>query len=139
MNTFRINSGSFATKEGQQGNYTASTALGKYIHVPKRLMQNLGWTADAPPTDEDYPFYVIAEEKEITKLDNNRQPMVDENGNPITSIRLTATAVFKQKDDIIDAVTEEATLGAEIKQSIAKSASSKGLSQSVVDSLVSAF
>ena len=66
--------------------------------------------------------------------------MIDElTGQPVTSERLTATAVFQEKDSIVEACVEEATLSAEIKQSIAKAASSKGLSQTMVDSLVAAF
>lgn len=132
MNSLRIISGDFTAA----GNFSGYTALGKRVHIFKRQMDSLGWTPDAKG---EFPFYVIAEEKAIGKLDANKQPVVDEQGNPVTEQRLTATAVFETKESITEACVEESTLNAEIKQSIAKSASAKGLTQSVVDSLVAAF
>jgi hypothetical protein len=132
MDSYRIISGDFTTA----GNFSGYTALGKRVHIFKRQMDGLGWSS----LDEvKFPFYTVAEEKPINKLDGNRQPVLDDAGNPVTEQRLTATAVFETKDAITEACVEEATLGAEIKASIAKVASSKGLTQSVVDSLVSAF
>lgn len=137
MNSYRIISGAFTTGEGAQGNFSGYTALGKRIHIFKRQMEALGYTADNAPTGKDFPLFVIAEEKLIPKLDKNRQPLTDPTtGEQLTSVRLTATAVFKDKDAIVDACTEEATLGAEIKDSITKAVSSKGLSQSVIDRLM---
>jgi hypothetical protein len=132
MNSYRIISGAFTTA----GNFSGYTALGKRVHIFKRQMDSLGWSANE---EVKFPFYAIAEEKPISKLDANRNPVVDENGNAVTDQRLTATAVFADKTNIIEACVEEATLGAEIKESIAKQATSKGLTQSVVDSLVAAF
>lgn len=140
MNSYRIISGAFTTGEGAQGNFSGYTALGKRIHIFKRQMEALGYTADNAPTAEDFPLFVIAEEKLIPKLDKNRQPLTDPTtGEQLTSVRLTATAVFKNKEEIVDACVEESTLGAEIKDSIAKAASSKGLTQEVVNQLVAAF
>ena len=132
MTSYAIISGTFTAA----GNFSGYTALGKRIHIFKRQMQALGLTAD---DDVKFPLYAIAEEKTISKLDANRQPVLDEQGNPVTDKRLTATAVFNSKDAITEACVEESTLTAEIKDSIAKAASSKGLTQSVVDSLVAAF
>ena len=132
MNSYRIISGTFTAA----GNFSGYTALGKRIHLFKRQMQSLGWSADS---EVKFPFYAIAEEKTIGKLDANRQPVLDEQGNPVTDTRLTATAVFDSKDAITEACVEESTLGAEIKDSIAKAASSKGLTQEVVNQLVAAF
>jgi len=137
MNSYSIISGGFATGPNAQGNFSGYTALGKRVHIFKRQMEALGWTTNE---DVKFPFYAIAEVKTITKLDANRQPVIDElTGQAVTSERLTATAVFQEKDSIVEACVEEATLSAEIKQSIAKAASSKGLTQSMVDSLVAAF
>lgn len=132
MNSFRIISGDFTAA----GNFSGYTALGKRVHIFKRQMDALGWSSKE---DVKFPFYVIAEEKPISQLDANRQPVLDNNGNPVTDQRLTATAVFDTKDAITEACVEESTLGAEIKNSIAKAASSKGLTQAVVESLVAAF
>jgi hypothetical protein len=132
MNSYRIISGAFTTA----GNFSGYTALGKRVHIFKRQMDSLGWSTNE---EVKFPFYAIAEEKTIGKLDANRNPVVDDAGNPVTDTRLTATAVFADKTNIIEACVEEATLGAEIKESIAKQATSKGLTQSVVDSLVAAF
>ena len=132
MNSYRIISGGFTTA----GNFSGYTALGKRVHIFKRQMDGLGWSTNE---EVKFPFYAIAEEKAIGKLDSNRQPVLDEQGNPVTEQRLTATALFDSKDAITEACVEEATLGAEIKASIAKQATSKGLTQSVVDSLVAAF
>ena len=136
MNSLTIVSGNFSSGENAQGNYTGYTALGKKVFIFKRQMKSLGWESDDAVK---FPFYVIAEEKTISKLDANRKPVVDDAGNPLTSQRFQATAVFTNKDNIIEAYVDEATLEAEIKQSIAKVATSKGLTQSVVESLVAAF
>jgi hypothetical protein len=135
MNSYRIISGTFTAA----GNFSGYTALGKRIHIFKRQMEALGFSAENAPAAKDFPLFVIAEEKTISQLDANRQPVLDTNGNPVTDKRLTATAVFSSKDQITEACVEESTLVAEIKDSIAKAASSKGLTQSVVDSLVAAF
>ncbi len=132
MNSYAIISGTFTAA----GNFSGYTAMGKRVHIFKRQMQALGLTADA---DVKFPLYAIAEIKTISKLDANRNPVVDEQGNPVTDQRLTATAVFADKAAITEACVEESTLTAEIKDSIAKAASSKGLTQSVVDQLVAAF
>ena len=132
MNSLRIISGAFTAA----GNFSGYTALGKRVHIFKRQMATLGFTEDG---NVKFPFYVIAEEKTIGQLDSNNQPVVDGSGNPVTNLRLTATATFLTKEDITDACVEEVTLGADIKAEIAKVASSRGLSQATVESLASAF
>ena len=136
MNTLAIVSGNFSSGEKAQGNYTGYTALGKKVFIFKRQMESLGWSSNE---DIQYPFYAVAEEKTIGKLDANRNPMLDEAGNPVTTQRLQATSVFTTKDAIINACVEEYTLGAEIKEQVAKVGKSKGLSDAVVNSLQAAF
>ena len=132
MNSFRIISGAFTPA----GNFTGYTALGKRIHIFGRQMKSIG----LEKTEEvNFPFFAIAEDKSIQKLDANRQPVLGQNGEPVTEVRLTATAVFENKEEIVNACVEETTLGAEIKISITTAASSLGLSQSVIDSMASAF
>lgn len=136
MNSLAIVSGNFSSGENSQGNFTGYTALGKRVFIFKRQMNSLGFSSDS---DIKFPFYAVVTEKKIGQLDANRQPVLDDAGNPVTTSRLQATALFTTKDAIVNACVEESTLDAEIKDSIAKHASSKGLSQSVVESLVSAF
>jgi len=136
MNSLAIVSGNFSAGEGAQGNYTGYTALGKKVFIFKRQMNALGFTTDS---EVKFPFYAVTSVKKIGKLDKNRQPILDEAGNAVTEDRLQATALFETKDAIVNACIDEATLDADIKDGIAKHATSKGLSQSLVDSLVAAF
>ena len=136
MNSLTIVAGNFSAGENAQGNYTGYTALGKKVFIFKRQMNALGFTTDS---EVKFPLYAVASVRKINKLDKNRLPILDDAGNAVTEDRLQATALFETKDALVNACIDEATLDADIKEGIAKHASSKGLSQATIDSLVAAF
>ena len=125
MKNYVINNGSFTA----QGNFSGYTAMGERIHMYARQMSSLGWEANE---DVKYPFYAIAKEKEIEPLGTDGKPSGEK------SMRLTALSVFKTKGDITTARSEAALLDIEITKSIQEQAEKVGISQDVLDVLLSA-
>lgn len=124
MKNYVINNGSFTAA----GNFSGYTALGERLHVYGRQMESLGWTSNE---EVQFPFYAIGDVKQIDNID-------DKGVVVSTTDRLTALSVFKTREDIKNAHADAAFLDVEIKQSIAEQASKVGLSQSAIDSLLSA-
>lgn len=131
MKNYVINNGSFTAS----GNFSGYTALGERVHLFGRQMQALGW---AKAEDVKFPFYAIGTTKQIGQLDANGKPMVDANGVPVTSDRLTALSAFKTREEIKQAHADAALLDVEIQQEIRNQASTAGLSQQAVDALANA-
>lgn len=132
MKNFVINNGAFTTN----GNFSGYTALGKRVHLHKRQMESLGWTKNEEVT---FPFYCIAEEKEIGQLDVNGQAVVDPNtGLAVVSKRLTALSAFKTQEDIVKAHAESSLLDVVIQKEIRTQATSAGLSENEISALASA-
>lgn len=127
---FVINNGNFTAN----GNFSGYTALGQRVHFHKRQMESLGWATNE---QVKFPFYSIAEDKEIGQLDANAQPVVDANGVPVMSKRLTALSAFLDRTAIKQAHADSALLDIEIAQEIKAQASSAGLSDSAIDALQS--
>lgn len=125
-----INNGAFTAN----GNFSGYTALGQRVHFHKRQMESLGWSKNE---DVKFPFYSIAEDKEIGQLDANGQPVMDSNGVAVTSKRLTALSAFTTRDSIKQAHADSALLDIEIAQEIKSQASSAGLSDSAINALQS--
>lgn len=124
MKNLVINNGKFTAA----GNFSGYTALGERIHIYARQMEALGWSAD---TDVVFPFYTIAQVKEIQQLDTD--------GNVIgTSDRLTALSVFKTRAEINQAHVESAVLDIEIKKSISEEANKVGLDKASIEALLNA-
>jgi hypothetical protein len=131
MKNFVINNGAFTAN----GNFSGYTALGVRVHLHKRQMEALAWTKNE---DVKFPFFCIAEEKEIGQLDANGKPVVDANGVEIKSSRLTALSAFKAKEEIIQAHADSKLLDINIQQEINKQATSAGLSESAISALANA-
>lgn len=131
MKNFVINNGAFTAN----GNFSGYTALGKRVHLHKRQMESLGWSKNE---DVSFPFYCIAEEKEIGQLDVNGKPVVDANGVAVVSLRLTALSAFKTQEEIVKAHAETSLLDVVIQKEIRTQASSAGLSDAEVNALASA-
>lgn len=125
---FVINNGNFTAN----GNFSGYTALGQRVHFHKRQMESLGWKTDA---EIKFPFYAIAEDKEIGQLDSNGNAVVDASGVPVTSKRLTALSAFQNRDAIKQAHADNALLDIEIAQEIKSQASSAGLTDSAISAL----
>lgn len=125
---FVINNGAFTAN----GNFSGYTALGQRVHFHKRQMESLGWATNE---QVKFPFYSIAEDKEIGQLDGNGQPLMDNNGVAVTSKRLTALSAFTTRDSIKQAHADNALLDIEIAQEIKSQASSAGLTDSAINAL----
>jgi hypothetical protein len=131
MKNYVINNGSFTGN----GNFSGYTALGVRVHLHKRQMEALGWASN---TDVSFPFFCIAEDKEIGQLDASGNPVVDTAGVAVTSKRLTALSAFKTKQEIIQAHADTSLLDVEIQQEIRTQATSAGLSESAISTLANA-
>jgi hypothetical protein len=125
---FVINNGNFTAN----GNFSGYTALGQRVHFHKRQMESLNWKTD---TDVKFPFYSIAEDKEIGQLDANGKPLLDVNGTPVTATRLTALSAFVDRTAIKQAHADATLLDIEIAQEIKAQASSAGLTDSAINAL----
>ena len=131
MKNYVINNGSFTAS----GNFSGYTALGERVHIFGRQIQALGWSK---PEDVKFPFYAIGTVKQIGQLDASGKPMVNADGTPATSDRLTALSAFKTREEIKQAHADSALLDIEIAQEIRNQASTAGLSESAVNALANA-
>jgi hypothetical protein len=131
MKNYVINNGAFTAN----GNFSGYTALGVRVHLHKRQMNALGWEST---TDVAFPFFCIAETKQIGSLDASGNAVVDNNGVEIKSDRLTALSAFKTKGEITQAHADSSLLDVEIQQAIRTQASSAGLSENAINTLANA-
>ena len=131
MKNYVINNGAFTAN----GNFSGYTALGVRVHLHKRQMSALGWESTS---DVQFPFFCIAETKQIGSLDASGNPVVDNNGVEIKSDRLTALSAFKTKGEITQAHADSALLDIEIAQTIKTQATSAGLSENAIATLANA-
>lgn len=119
-----INNGAFTAS----GNFSGYTALGERVHIFKRQMEALGWSSNE---QVKFPFFTIGQMKQINQLDAN--------GTVVgTADRLTALSVFKTKEDIKQAHVDSKLLDIEIQQEINAQASSAGLTENAINSLLQA-
>jgi hypothetical protein len=131
MKNYVINNGAFTAN----GNFSGYTALGVRVHLHKRQMSALGWEST---TDVTFPFFCIAETKQIGSLDASGNAVVDKDGVEIKSDRLTALSAFKTKNEITQAHADSSLLDVEIQQAIETQAKASGLSDSAIATLANA-
>jgi len=131
MKNYVINNGAFTAN----GNFSGYTALGVRVHLHKRQMESLEWTKNE---DVKFPFFCIAETKQIGSLDASGNPVVDANGVEIKSERLTALSAFKTKAEITQAHADASLLDVEIVQAIQTQAKASGLSDTAISALANA-
>lgn len=131
MKNYVINNGAFTAN----GNFSGYTALGIRVHFHKRQMESLEWTKNE---DVKFPFYCIADKKEIGSLNADGTPVVDKDGVEIKSERLTALSAFKTKEEITQAHADATLLDVEIAKAIHTQATSAGLSESAIATLANA-
>ena len=131
MKNYVINNGAFTAN----GNFSGYTALGVRVHLHKRQMESLAW---AKNEDIAFPFFCIAETKQIGSLDASGKAVVDANGVEITSERLTALSAFKTKQEITQAHADASLLDIEIVQAIQTQAKASGLTESAISALANA-
>ena len=129
MKNFAIHSGNFSAN----GNFSGYTALGERLFIHKTQMSGLGLEAGALPK---FPFYAIGATKMIGQLDSNGQAAVNADGTLVQVPRLQALSIFANKEALTSAHVDTATLDIEIKSAISGAATSAGLTQSAIDSLL---
>ena len=129
MKNFAIHSGNFSAN----GNFSGYTALGERLFIHKTQMTGLGLEAGKLPS---FPFYAIGDTKMIGQLDANGQAAVNADGSPVQVPRLQALSIFANKEALTSAHVDTATLDIEIKSAISGAATSAGLTQSAIDSLL---
>lgn len=129
----RVKSGVWSAK----GNFTAKTAYGQTFFVHKNQMAELGYN---PSDAVKFPFYAVVDTTMIGQLDTNGDPIIGEDGKPVQTPRVSALSVFTNLDELKACAIEERTIGAEInlavQQAIRSKATTTGLSQQAVDSLL---
>jgi len=127
MRSTTIRSGKFSTGEGSQGNFTAYNSRREQIFIHKSLMAELGWA-----TDKDVPkeFFALIDETDIKTRDENGE-LTDK-----TVKRLTALSIFEKEEDLIKAYNADARLEVAIKQDLKAIATSAGLTEASMKSLL---
>jgi hypothetical protein len=125
MKNYTIGSGKFTGKM----NFSGYTSLGERVHIFGLQMNAMGITKDEEVT---FPFYCIATVKTINEVDALMQP------TGVTHERLTALSCFKTRAEITQAHLDATLLDAEIVQAISKGATTLGLTQESINSLMNA-
>jgi hypothetical protein len=129
MRNFTVQTGGFTNA----GNYTAYSALGERVFIHKRVMQSQKWAKDA---DVTLPFYAIIDTKEIGQLDDAGKPKMNDNGTVLLVERLQALSIFASEESLTNAQVDNVTLDIRVKSAIKSSASSAGLTESAIESLL---
>lgn len=134
MRKISILSGNFSP----EGNYSGYNASGERIFIAKRVMNNLGFKADA---DVKFPFYCLAESKEygeVYKEDTLVNGETIKAGTPTgkTFTRLTAGSAFTNKTDMINASIEDRLLDIEAEVALKAQATTAGLSEKALETLL---
>ena len=129
----RVKSGVWSAK----GNFTAKTAYGKTFFIHKNTMADLGYE---PNAEVKFPFYAVVDTTMIGQLDQNGDPLMGEDGKPVQVARINALSVFKDLEELKACAIEERTIGSDIElavqQHIRSKASTAGLSESAVNSIL---
>ena len=137
-----INSGNFSSN----GNFSGYNFKNERIHIHGRQMEALGYK---PGDKIEYPFFVVAEKKTYgarPKLGLDGKPELNDDGTPkfipyadgkFTMTRDTATAVFKTKEEYINAFVLDKVLEAEVASAIKREMNAVGItSQAELEALV---
>lgn len=126
MKSTKILSGKFANGEGQKGNFTGYNASGKRIFIHKAQMEAIGMKED-----KDFkPFFALVDEREIQTRDANGE-LTD-----VLVKRLQALSCFKTEAELVDAVNADAKIDIAIALDLKATASTAGLTESQVNSLL---
>jgi hypothetical protein len=127
MRSTTIIRGRFANGEGQKGNFTAYNSKAEQIFIHKTVMAEQGWKEDK---DVPKQFYALIDERDIQTRDENGE-LTD-----VVVKRLSATAIFTSEEDLIKAYNADARLEVAIKQDLKAIASSAGLTEASMKSLL---
>jgi hypothetical protein len=126
---YAITSGNFTTR----GNFTAYTALGDRLFIHKTQMAGLNLEEGKLPT---FPFYCLGDTKKIGQLDLNGKAVLNPDGTELQVDRLQALSIFATKDELKQALVDNATLDIEINAAIKESATAAGLTEAQFNRMV---
>jgi hypothetical protein len=131
MQNLVINAGNFSAN----GNFSGYTSTGLRVHIYGRQLEAIGYKTQE---DVKFPLYVSA-------LEKTYEARLDEAGNPVPYAdgefkmkRLTATAVFKTKEEGVAANIADKTYAIEIANGIKKAYDLAGIDQADLQDLVNA-
>ena len=108
MQKFIITSGKWTAGD----NFSGYTLFGERVHIFGHQMASIQFSKE----HTEFPFIAIAEKKSYSA-------MIDSNGKAVgqdIKDRLTATAVFKNEDAIVDAIAMTEGFEARIQRKVAK-------------------
>ena len=108
MQKYIITSGKWTSNN----NFSGYTLFGERVHIFGHQMSSIGFDKD----HTQFPFIAIAEKKSYSA-------MLDSDGKAISQAitdRLTATAVFKNEDAIVEAIAMTEGFEARIQRKVAK-------------------
>lgn len=120
MENFAVHSGSWSKK----GNFQGKSLFNKSIFIHESKMLQLGFAKDTIPS---YPFYAVADTVQIGQwqldatgsivLDKAGKPTVKLNpdGTPDTTPRFEALSLFADKNSLLQAYADEASLEGEVE------------------------
>lgn len=129
MRTTTILSGNFATGEGQKGNFSAYNSKGERIFIFKQQMEGAGFKETK---DLKFPFFALINEREIDTRDDSGE---------LTGVmvkRLQATAVFKTKEELVNASIADAEIEILSATKLATLAKESGLTEKQLDLIMAA-
>lgn len=128
----RVVSGDFTTV----GNFSGYTATGKRVHIFDRQIKALG-IKKGDDLSKIFPLFVMAEEKSYGPRVGADGKVVE--GAKAIENRLTATAVFKAKSDLVEAASEDLTLDAEVASNVSDKMKALNLTDETIANLISAI
>ena len=131
MKKVEIVSGNFSTA----GNYSGYDDDGQRYFVPQRLMENHGWKTNEQVV---FPFFAKTAVNKINPFDENNQPLMKD-GAPVIVDRPQVMSIYKTEQEIIDHEIRKASMDVKIAAGIKAVAVEAGLTQSIIDTLVTAL
>jgi hypothetical protein len=117
------------------GNFTARTANGQQLFVPKQMMQDLGYKPDEQPT---FPLYGFSATKSIgVFMPGTTDLQMEADGvTPVQVDREEITALFKDKATFAEVANAEFGLDIELREHRRALATTAGLNEEAIESLL---
>lgn len=125
-----IESGNFT----ENGNYSAYNDEGERFHIQAKQLEQLKWKENK---DVKFPFYAIGVLKPIGQFkEGTTEPLMNEDGTPVTVDRWTITKVYNTRQEYIDTQIDKQSVGIEIAVGLKGRASKAGLDEKTVNALL---
>jgi hypothetical protein len=125
----QFSSGKDANGRDKQGNFVGRSASTKGIFVNKALLASIGITDDK----SFVPFYAITATEEISPRDAEGKIQTD-----VKTTRVAAVAVFKTQEELVDGMNADLKIVISSKADLQTAAKSSGLTDAVVDAILTA-